>query len=67
LRPAVWADRGGALQAAKSAGEYGACYAKFKMTALAKFKLPAAPVGWIGSLGEEASMDTIREALTKRR
>lgn len=38
----------------------------FELTAFAKFKLSAFPVGWFESLGEEDSMDTIREALKKR-
>jgi hypothetical protein len=42
------------------------CSAKFKMTAFAKFKLSASPVGWFESLGEEDSMDTIGGALKKR-
>jgi hypothetical protein len=44
---------------------WGRCSAKFEFTAFAKFKLSAFPVGWLESLGEEDSMDTIREALKK--
>ena len=43
------------------------CHCKFELTAFAKFKLSASPVGCIESLGEEGSMDPIREALKKRR
>lgn len=42
------------------------CSAKFKLTAFAKFKLFAFPVGCVESLGKEGSVDTIREALKKR-
>ena len=42
------------------------CDCKFELTAFAKFKPSAFPVGCIESLGEEGSVDTIREALKKR-